>query len=204
MASGVATCVCTGRRTRHGIRARAAVDSRRRLRHRHAGSGRRICRRFARELGITVAAVDYRLAPEYPYPIPLEDCYARAHLAGRPARGRPRPGRHRRAQAQAAGWPRRWRCWPATAAKSPSPHRFWSTRCSTTGRRRGTDIDDSGHRLWTQTVERLRLVELPRRRRPERRRARPPRRPRAACRPRGSASAPTTCSTTRTSPTPSV
>src|SRR5882757_5165044 len=28
-----------------------------------------ICRRFARELGITVAAVDYRLAPEYPYPI---------------------------------------------------------------------------------------------------------------------------------------
>lgn len=35
-----------------------------------------ICRRFARELGITVAAVEYRLAPEYPYPIPLEDCYA--------------------------------------------------------------------------------------------------------------------------------
>jgi acetyl esterase/lipase len=35
-----------------------------------------ICRRFARQLGVTVAAVDYRLAPEYPYPIPLEDCYA--------------------------------------------------------------------------------------------------------------------------------
>lgn len=35
-----------------------------------------VCRRFAQELGITVAAVDYRLAPEYPYPIPLEDCYA--------------------------------------------------------------------------------------------------------------------------------
>jgi acetyl esterase/lipase len=35
-----------------------------------------ICRRFARELGVTVAAVDYRLAPEFPYPIPLEDCYA--------------------------------------------------------------------------------------------------------------------------------
>lgn len=34
-----------------------------------------LCRRFARELGVTVAAVDYRLAPEYPYPIPLEDCY---------------------------------------------------------------------------------------------------------------------------------
>jgi acetyl esterase/lipase len=35
-----------------------------------------VCRRFARELGITVAAVDYRLAPEHPYPTPLEDCYA--------------------------------------------------------------------------------------------------------------------------------
>ncbi|MDT5065269.1 MAG: hypothetical protein QOK02_1424 [Mycobacterium sp.] len=45
-----------------------------------------ICRRFARELGITVAAVDYRLAPEYPYPIPLEDCYsALTWLAGLPA-----------------------------------------------------------------------------------------------------------------------
>lgn len=35
----------------------------------------RRCRQFARELGIVVAAVDYRLAPEYPYPVPLEDCY---------------------------------------------------------------------------------------------------------------------------------
>jgi acetyl esterase/lipase len=45
-----------------------------------------VCRRFARQLGITVAAVDYRLAPEYPYPIPLEDCYgALTWLAGLPA-----------------------------------------------------------------------------------------------------------------------
>jgi acetyl esterase/lipase len=35
-----------------------------------------LCARFARKLGITVAAVDYRLAPEHPYPAPLEDCYA--------------------------------------------------------------------------------------------------------------------------------
>ena len=35
-----------------------------------------LCRRFARELGATVASVDYRLAPENPYPVPLEDCYA--------------------------------------------------------------------------------------------------------------------------------
>jgi acetyl esterase/lipase len=35
-----------------------------------------LCRHYARELGVTVAAVDYRLAPEHQYPEPLEDCYA--------------------------------------------------------------------------------------------------------------------------------
>ena len=34
-----------------------------------------VCRYFAGKLGMVVAAVDYRLAPEHQFPVPLQDCY---------------------------------------------------------------------------------------------------------------------------------
>ena len=39
------------------------------------GQDDELCRRYAREIGVTVASVDYRLAPEHQHPVPLEDCY---------------------------------------------------------------------------------------------------------------------------------
>ncbi|MDZ7883333.1 MAG: alpha/beta hydrolase [Mycobacterium sp.] len=45
-----------------------------------------LCRRFASTLGVTVASVEYRLAPQHPYPAGLQDCYAAlTWLAGLPA-----------------------------------------------------------------------------------------------------------------------
>lgn len=42
----------------------------------HVDNYERVCARMASDTGNIVAAVEYRLAPEYKFPIGLEDCYA--------------------------------------------------------------------------------------------------------------------------------
>ncbi|MGO4841036.1 alpha/beta hydrolase, partial [Rhizobiaceae sp. 2RAB30] len=42
-----------------------------------------VCRELAAASGITVASVDYRLAPEHPFPVPAEDAYAALQWAAK-------------------------------------------------------------------------------------------------------------------------
>ena len=42
----------------------------------HAAQDDKFLRKLSHLTGVAVAAVEHRLAPEHPYPIPVEDCYA--------------------------------------------------------------------------------------------------------------------------------
>lgn len=42
----------------------------------HAAQDDKYLRQLSQLTGVAIAAVEHRLAPEHPYPIPVEDCYA--------------------------------------------------------------------------------------------------------------------------------
>jgi acetyl esterase/lipase len=90
--------------------------------------------RYVSASGTPILSAGYRLAPEHPHPVPVEDAYAAlAWLHEHAASWAPtRPASASWATAPAAAWPPRCRSLPATATARPSPGRSSSCRCSMT------------------------------------------------------------------------
>jgi acetyl esterase len=62
-----------------------------------------LCRQFAAATGCAVLSVGYRLAPEYPYPVPLEDCYAAVQWVAKWGAAYGLDGRHLAVMGDSAG-----------------------------------------------------------------------------------------------------
>ena len=84
-----------------------------------------LIRSVVAESGVPALAVDYRLAPEHPHPVPVEDCYAGlVWLAGTPPTSASTPpGSPSWVTAPAEASRPASRCSPATAAAPRSPIR---------------------------------------------------------------------------------
>lgn len=112
-----------------------------------------LCRRFARELGATVAAVKYRLAPKHPYPAGLEDCYAALKwLAGLPAVD---PARVAVAGASAGGGLAAALALLARDRGEVPVAAQILVYPMLDDRSVGPELEDPGHRLWTQGSNRF-------------------------------------------------
>ena len=170
-----------------------------------AAQDSRFCRRIAEQLNIVVVSVEYRLAAEHPFPTPLEDCYtALQWIARQPAID---PARIAVGGASAGGG---LAAALALLAKERGEIRPVLQLLSypmlddrTTTR---TDIDPRRLRIWSPGSNRFGWRAYLGATASDGNVPRWPRRPATttspAFRPHGSASAPTTCSMTRTSPTP--
>ena len=111
------------------------------------------CRRFADALGATVVSVNYRLAPQHPYPAGLEDCYtALTWLAGLPGVD---AGRIAIGGASAGGGLAAALALLARDRGEVHPAGQLLVYPMLDDRSVGTHLDDPGHRLWTHESNRF-------------------------------------------------
>ena len=159
------------------------------------------------ELGFVGVSVEYRLAPETPYPGPLEDCYRGLQWTLRARRrARHRPGLHRR-DGRERGRRSRGRARAARARPRRGAARVPAPRPADARRPPGHAVEHAGRPRGVEPRARTRSggsrtsatsTAATTSRRPRRRRARPTS---PACRPRSCRSARSTASATKTSTT---
>ena len=127
-----------------------AVLPRRRLHLRPHRPVRRPVSRYVSASGVPMLSVEYRRAPEHPFPTPLEDAYAALRwLHEHAAELGVDPDRIGvMGDSAGGGWPRRCRSSPASAAARRSPSRSCSCRCSTTAPPRPTRTS-TPYLLWS-------------------------------------------------------
>ena len=115
-------------------------------------------------LGFVGVSVDYRLAPETPYPGPLEDCHAGLRWivrACRRAADRPRPDRRRWASARAVASQPRSHCSPRPRR---APGRVPASGFADARRPPGHAVEPAGRASGVEPrVECVRLAVVPRR-----------------------------------------
>ena len=116
------------------------------------------CRAISAGARCVVASVDYRMAPENAYPVPGEDCYAAARVAGRarrPSSTSTRLGSRSAASRPAATWPPRSPSWPATDPGPPICHQWLDVPATdlTLSQPSITSVPD-GHLLDRSSIDR--------------------------------------------------
>ena len=131
-------CGCTGLgRGAQGTGAGHRHDPRRRFRHRQRRGRARRAALMAIDSGCVVVSVEYRLAPEHPYPAGVHDCYAAlAFLHAEAGELGVDPERVALCGASAGGaWRRPPPSWPGTSAARRCASRCCTSPSSTTGSR---------------------------------------------------------------------
>ena len=81
-----------------------------------------LCQRYVKHVGCVVVSVEYRLAPQWKMPAPLEDCYAALLWAHENHEELGIDPQRLAVVSLSAGatWPRRWPSWPGTGRALPS------------------------------------------------------------------------------------